>query len=142
MNDVRRISTDEASARLAEGFIYVDVRSAEEFESGHPARALNVPFMHAVQGTMQPNREFVEVMKRAFSTDTRLVLGCASGTRSAAAATALAAAGFLELLELRAGFNGVRDPFGQLVEKGWLAAGLPVSLASAGTRYADVKQRT
>ena len=142
MSDIRRISADEAHACMQQGHTFVDVRTEEEFDAGHPAGALNVPFMLSVQGTMLPNADFLSVMTRAFPKDARIVLGCAAGNRSARAATALASVGFSGLLDLRPGWNGARDAFGQVVEKGWLAAGLPTALAACGGSYADVKQRT
>ena len=90
MSDIRRISADDAHACMQQGHTFVDVRTEEEFDAGHPAGALNVPFMLSVQGTMLPNAEFLSVMTRAFPKDARIVLGCAAGTRSARAATALA----------------------------------------------------
>ena len=43
MPTVTRLSVQEASERLASGFTYVDVRTPEEFEAGHPPGAVNVP---------------------------------------------------------------------------------------------------
>ena len=42
------------------------------------------------------------------------------------AAQALEKAGFTELLEQRAGWDGAKDPFGQILEPGWSRVGLPV----------------
>lgn len=43
MANLTRISPQEASQKLAEGWTYVDVRTVEEFEAGHPPGAVNVP---------------------------------------------------------------------------------------------------
>jgi len=60
----------------AEGWIYVDVRTEEEFGAGHAAGAWNVPFaVRDAAGRMAPNPEFLAVMKRRFPSDARLVLG-------------------------------------------------------------------
>jgi len=126
MSDPTRISPQEASAKLAEGWTYVDVRTTEEFEAGHPPGAVNVPLMHAGPGGFVPNPDFVRVMTAAFPTDAKLVLGCKSGGRSARAAQALAGAGFESVLDQRAGWDGTRNPFGQVTEPGWSRAGLPV----------------
>ncbi len=40
---ITRLPPDEAKAKLDEGFTYVDVRTEEEFEEGHPEGAVNVP---------------------------------------------------------------------------------------------------
>jgi len=63
-----------------EGWTYLDVRTVEEFEGGHPVAALNVPFaVRDAGGRMVPNPDFVPVVKRRFAKDARLILGCAAG---------------------------------------------------------------
>lgn len=142
MSAVRRISTDEARALLAAGYTYVDVRTEAEYAAGHPAGAVHVPFLLPVEGGMAPNAAFVRSMKDAFGLEDRLVLGCASGQRSARAAAILAEAGFTALADLRPGFLGVRDAFGQLIEKGWQAAGLPVEFGMPGNGDESSRRRT
>jgi rhodanese-related sulfurtransferase len=83
MTDPTRISPQEASAKLAEGWTYVDVRTTQEFEAGHPPGAVNVPIMHAGAGGMVPNADFLAVMTAAFPWDAKLVVGCKAGGRSA-----------------------------------------------------------
>ena len=58
--------------KLAEGWTYVDVRTTQEFEAGHPAGALNVPIAHR-EG---PNPDFLRVMKANFPLDAKIVVGC------------------------------------------------------------------
>ncbi len=43
---VKRVTPPEAAALLAEGWIYLDVRSIPEFDLGHPTGAVNVPLLH------------------------------------------------------------------------------------------------
>jgi rhodanese-related sulfurtransferase len=126
MTDPTRISPQEASAKLAEGWTYVDVRTVEEFEAGHPPGARNVPLMHGGPGGMVANPDFLPVMRAVFALDATLVVGCKSGARSLRALRALVGTGFTRVLEQRAGWDGVRDAFGQIVEPGWSRAGLPV----------------
>ena len=136
MADIERISPVEASQKLADGWTYVDVRTTQEFEAGHPAGALNVPIAHR-EG---PNPDFLRVMKASFPLDAKIVVGCKSGMRSARAAQALAAEGFTSILDQRAGWDGSRNPFGQVVEAGWVPAGLPhESGAPAGRSWADLQ---
>ena len=60
----------------AEVWIYVDVRTPEEFHAGHVAGAWNVPFaLRDRAGRMAQNAEFLAVLKRIFPSDARLVLG-------------------------------------------------------------------
>lgn len=137
---VDRISPDEALRWMRElGYRYLDVRSEVEFELGHPEGAYNLPWQHdpAAPAT---NPEFIAVAERAFAKDAQLIVGCRSNRRSAKAIAALAAAGFTRLAEQRAGMDGTRDPFGGVVEAGWQALGLPVSMhALPGHGYAELR---
>ena len=129
---------DQVKTLLAEGYVYVDVRTEAEFAAGHPAGAINVPVSE--KGVSNP--EFVPVLERALGKDAKIVLGCQSGPRSRRAAGALEAAGFSNVIEMPAGIAGPRDEFGRPVP-GWVAQGLPMETgAPAGTSYADVKSRT
>lgn len=125
MSEPKRVSPQEAQALLAEGYVYVDVRSEAEFAEGHAAGAYNVPLMHAGGGGMTPNTRFREVMRARFPLDAKLIVGCKAGNRSLRAANALLADGYTDVVDQRAGWDGVRDPFGKLSEPGWGPAGLP-----------------
>lgn len=124
---VRRVSPEEAKSLLDLGYSYVDVRTVEEFHALHPVGALNVPLLNAMTASGPANAVFIATMERLFSREARIVIGCASGVRSLRAAELLAAAGFTDAVDQRAGIDGVRGPFGNLVEKGWAEAGLPVT---------------
>jgi rhodanese-related sulfurtransferase len=140
---VDRISPEEARRRMDEDdWTYVDVRSVPEFEQGHPAGAYNVPLMHMSAGGMEPNPDFLPVMEAAFDKDAKLILGCKSGGRSLRAAEMLEAAGWTNVVDQRAGWGGSRDPFGQLSEPGWEAAGLPrASDPEPGHAWADLETK-
>jgi rhodanese-related sulfurtransferase len=142
MTDPTRISPQEASAKLAEGWTYVDVRSTEEFEAGHPPGAVNVPLMLAGPGGMIPNGDFVRAMCAAFPFEAKIVVGCKAGGRSLRAAKALLGAGFTSVLDQRAGWDGARNAFGQVTEPGWSRAGLPAEQGQpAGRSWEDVKKK-
>ena len=139
--EVRTVSPEEASALLAEGYLYVDVRSEAEFEAGHVPGAFNVPLNQQGPSGPMPNPEFVPVMEQAFGTSERLIVGCKMGSRSKRAVDQLARAGFENLAEMSAGWAGSRDAFGRAVP-GWTAKGLPAEQGKpAGQAYADVKRR-
>jgi rhodanese-related sulfurtransferase len=143
MPDVKRLSPAEAHKLLADGYVYVDVRSEPEFASGHPAGAYNVPLMHMGGGGMTPNPRFLEVMKASFPSDAKLVVGCKAGGRSLRAAEALIGAGYSSVVDQRAGWEGVRDAFGQVTEPGWDPAGLPKeSGAPEGRAYAALEKKS
>ncbi|MGD0676955.1 MAG: rhodanese-like domain-containing protein [Polyangiaceae bacterium] len=140
MTEIKRISPQEASEKLADGWTYVDVRTSEEFAAGHPQGAVNVPIAHAGAGGMVPNPDFARVMKALFPLDAKIVVGCKAGGRSLRAAQALVAEGYAEVLDQRAGWDGARGPFGQLAEPGWSRLGLPSETGeSPGRSWADVK---
>jgi rhodanese-related sulfurtransferase len=142
MTNPTRISPQEASTKLAEGWTYVDVRTTQEFGAGHPAGAVNVPLMLSGGAGMTPNPDFIRVMNAAFAKDAKIVLGCKAGNRSLRAAQMLVADGFSSVLEQRAGWDGARDPFGQMGEPGWSRVGLPVEQGQPGGRtWEDMKSK-
>ena len=61
------IMPDEAKRRLdgVDGWTYVDVRSVEEFASGHPRGAYNIPIAsrHPTVGNLVFNAEFLQVVQ-------------------------------------------------------------------------------
>jgi rhodanese-related sulfurtransferase len=137
-----RISPAEARTLLDEGYVYVDVRSEPEFEESHPTGAYNVPLLHMGAGGMTPNPDFLAVMKATFPTDAKIVVGCKAGGRSLKAANALLEAGYTNVVDQRAGFDGARDAFGAFTEPGWKPAGLPVESGKpAGRSYADLAKK-
>ena len=131
-----RISAETAARAMREqGAIYVDVRSVEEFELGHPEGAYNVPWL--VDG--QPNPAFGGVVAGALGRERPLIVGCQTGQRSGPACAALLAAGFRQVVEQHAGYAGQRDAFGRIVEQGWQRAGLPVAMSAlAGRSYREL----
>jgi rhodanese-related sulfurtransferase len=132
---VKRVSPQEADVLVREeGYVYLDVRSIPEFEAGHPARAYNIPLLHATPSGMRPNGDFMPVVLAVFPKDTKLVIGCRSGNRSLRAAEALMSAGFGDVVDQRAGMDGARNPFGQVEEPGWESAGLEVSIDAQPNR--------
>jgi rhodanese-related sulfurtransferase len=139
---VQRISPREAHALVCEqGYVYLDVRAVPEFDTGHPPGAYNVPLLTPrAGGGMDENAHFIDEVRAALPGATKIVVGCASGVRSLRAAELLGAAGFREVVEQRAGIEGVRDPFGRVREKGHRAEGLPLSTrAEPGRSHAAIR---
>lgn len=124
--NVRVVTPREAKALMEDGWRYLDVRSAPEFEEGRPRGAINVPWQHMTASGLVQNARFVEDVAAALPSTTRIVVGCKSGNRATHAATALALAGFDEVVVCRAGWDGVRDHFGSVREPGWSRLELPV----------------
>jgi rhodanese-related sulfurtransferase len=123
------------------GAVYIDVRSEREFANGHPAGAVNIPvaFPDPARG-MMANPDFVNVVKKNFSKDTKIFVGCQAGPRATAAARMLEQAGFQDISNLVGGFGGMRDQMGTVIAPGWAASGLPVSSDNGeGVSYASLK---
>jgi len=127
----RRVSPADANALIEkEGYSYVDVRSVQEFQAGHPKGAYNVPLLDMGPMGMAPNPDFLKVMEKTFPKDSKLVVGCKMGGRSLKAASMLDAAGFANVVDQQAGFDG------------WRPAGLPVSAeAEPDHSYAGILQK-
>lgn len=143
MSEVTRVLPAEAYTKMKdEAFTYVDVRTEEEFEAGHPEGAVNVPLMLAGAGGMTPNPDFLSVMEKAFAKDAPLIIGCKVGGRSARAAEALTAAGYTRLLDQTAGWDGTKGTFGELVTPGWSRTSLPTENGHPeGRSYASLRAK-
>lgn len=92
--EVARPSQDPATARslIASGAVVIDVRTADEFATGHLAMAVNLPV-----GEL-PGR-LAEVDRLVGGDRTRpIVVYCAAGSRAARARTALEAAGYTNVV--------------------------------------------
>jgi rhodanese-related sulfurtransferase len=142
MTVIQRVSPAEAQQLMNEqGFLYLDVRSEPEYAAGHPVGSHNVPLMNAGPGGMEPNPDFLAVVQANFPKDARLLIGCKAGGRSFKAGEVLINAGYTGIINQGAGFEGPRDAFGALIEKGWGPAGLPVETVTAGGSYAELKKK-
>lgn len=160
------ISVLEAAQMLAaepKNTFLVDVRTRPEYALlGHPPKAYNVPWRFATsdfqvkdgpygggkapftgyQLSVQPNPNFVGVVKSLFKPEDRLLILSTQGQWGAAAADALFQAGFKKVFNLEHGFLGQRlnsEKQHELAEKfspysgtrgrvnGWVYWGLPVT---------------
>ncbi|MCI0527432.1 MAG: rhodanese-like domain-containing protein, partial [Nitrospira sp.] len=78
-----------------------------------------------------------------FPKDTKLIVGCQSGGRSARAAEILQQAGYTQIVHMPAGFGGARDSFGQIVQPGWAPLNLPVTNDNGeGVSYESLAAKT
>lgn len=137
----KEVTNEEAAALLEAGggHVYVDVRSVPEFQDGHPAGALNVPVMHRKAYGLALNADFLAVMEARFPRDSKLLVGCLSGQRSARAAEILTAAGYTDVSNVSGGFGGLRSPSGESLAAGWTELGLPTGSGDpAGRSYASL----
>ena len=142
---VKQVGVKDAHTLQTEGCTYVDVRSTPEYDRGHAAGAVNVPLAHLdpATGRMQPNPDFLAVMKATQAADAGLLIGCQMGGRSARAAEILAAAGYTDVSNVLGGFGGARDrATGRVLHEGWAEAGLPVETEpTPGGSYAELRKK-
>lgn len=109
------------------GAVYLDVRTEEEFAAGHPRGALNVPIgtPDPMRMGLQPNPDFLTVVRAAIPTGTPVLVGCKTGPRAEIAARAMAADGYTNVRWVMGGFSGIVDPTGAMRAPGWQTLGLP-----------------
>lgn len=143
---VRQVRPEEAADALQQDAeaVYLDVRTPEEFERGHPPGALNVPVFERDPGTGQPrfNEDFLDVVTAVVPADRKVLVGCASGQRSLQAAALLQQRGYTDVANVDGGFTGKTDMLGQLLEQGWQQLELPVEEGDGDERsYAALVQR-
>ncbi|XP_031477833.1 thiosulfate sulfurtransferase 16, chloroplastic [Nymphaea colorata] len=100
---------------LQAGHRYLDVRTAEEFNAGHPIGAINIPYMFKNGEEMTKNPKFLEEVSQHFGEGDQIIVGCKSGRRSLLAASDM----------LAAGYSGVTDVSGGYTD--WVEKGFPTN---------------
>lgn len=124
------------------GYIYLDVRTVEEFAEGHVPGAWNIPVFvrDEASGGLTTNDRFLPVVKANLSKDARLVVGCRSGGRSAKAVQLMRQAGFTHLINMAGGFAGAKDEAGGVAVPGWSMLNYPTQRGHGGNRgYATLR---
>ncbi len=141
-----RQSTPEDAAEILRkkpDAAYLDVRTVEEFQAGHPAGAYNIPVVF-FDTTRRPvaNPDFEQVVQAAFPKEKTIIVGCQAGTRSQRACEILQSLGFRDVTNMQGGFGGARGPGGVVTTAGWKERGLPVESSSRpGAGYEDLKKK-
>ena len=102
LSGVKRLDAVEYLKMRSTDHVLIDVRSPGEWASGHAPKALHIPV------------DDIANRLREIPADKPVVVVCASGNRSAMAATALAKNGFSPVFNFSGGMGA------------WKAAGLPV----------------
>lgn len=127
---VKQISAEKAHEVMNGGgqAVYIDVRTPGEFAKGHPPSAINVPvvFPNPATRQMEPNPDFLDVVKRHVPAEGKVIAGCQMGGRSQMAAQLLVEAGYSDVSNMMGGFGGARNPMGEVVTPGWLQMEYPV----------------
>jgi phage shock protein E len=143
---VQNVTAEEAKEILDSdsNVVYIDVRTENEFMSGHVPNAVNVPVVLPDPATrqMRPNPEFVRVVSTHFPKNKRIIVGCQMGGRSQLAAQILGQEGFEAVSNMQGGFGGAKDAMGRTVALGWSQLGFPVEMeVPAGSSYAELKNK-
>ena len=105
-NGYRQISMDEAISIMDEetGYIILDVRTAEEYSSGHIPDAINIP-----NESIDANSS--EEITALPDKEQMILVYCRSGNRSKQASQKLAALGYTNIVE----FGGINSWPGEVV---------------------------
>ena len=100
----RQVSSDEAVLLMDEstGYVILDVRTAEEYRSGHIEGAICIP--NETIGK--------DVQEKLPDKNQRIFVYCRSGNRSRQAASKLAALGYTDIIE----FGGINSWKGKTVK--------------------------
>ena len=93
--EIREITTHQAAELLADDYVALDVRDPEEYDQG----AL-VGSLHISRGQLES-----QIEQRIPETDTKIVVYCAGGARSAFATKTLNELGYSEVVSMMGGFN-------------------------------------
>tara|TARA_R110001583_G_scaffold1583_4_gene12348 strand:+ start:1564 stop:1992 length:429 start_codon:yes stop_codon:yes gene_type:complete len=107
LSGVKSITTQEATLLInKQDAIVVDIRSKEDFQSGHIVNAKNITLSQIEKGTFPA----IENHKQ-----TPIIVVCDTGVRSASAASKLVKAEFTQVTQLFSGMSG------------WKSANLPTT---------------
>jgi rhodanese-related sulfurtransferase len=143
--EIKRVTPEKAKELLDSnsGYVYLDVRTVQEFDAGHVLGAKNIPVLAPdAAGRMQLNPRFVEIVEANFDKDAKLITGCQMGGRSLKAAGLLLSSGFSDVVDMRGGLRGETDSAGRLTFPGWEPRGLPTSRDSQpGDRYENLSTK-
>ena len=111
---IQEIEPAELKAEHGDQLVLIDVREPDEFAEGHIDGAVNMP-----RGTLEfvvgrhPVLAAIAEESPAELADTKIVLYCGSGARSALAAQSLMAMGFKNIHSLAGGVRAWREDIGQ-----------------------------
>ncbi|MEZ5165543.1 MAG: ThiF family adenylyltransferase [Acidimicrobiales bacterium] len=96
---ITEVDTAAGEGLLAEGYTLLDVREPDEYEQGAIPGSIHIP-----RGQLESNIE-----NRVPDRDTRLVVMCAGGVRSAFAVQTLEQLGYANAVSMDGGFNKWKD---------------------------------
>ena len=129
--DIKRIDPEEARGRLdsEQGYICLDVRTEEEFATGHIPAAVNIPVVekNPMGLGLVPNPDFLSQVEQQFDKDRKIITLCLRGTRSMHAAMMMMALGYTEVVDMQGGYDAEMDAGGNVVVEGWARRNFPTT---------------
>ncbi|XAR73719.1 Thiosulfate sulfurtransferase [Bertholletia excelsa] len=102
--DPMTVPATVAHELIQSGYRYLDVRTPEEFGSGHAVGAINIPYMFKSGPGMAKNPKFMEEVLTKFKKEDAIVVACMAGKRSFMASRDLVSAGYKEVKDFSGGF--------------------------------------
>ncbi|XP_061367746.1 thiosulfate sulfurtransferase 18-like [Gastrolobium bilobum] len=89
------------------GYVYLDVRTVQEFEKGHvdADKIINIPYMLDTSKGKVKNPDFLKEVSSACNKEDHLIVGCQSGVRSLYATADLLADGFKNVNDMGGGYQ-------------------------------------
>ena len=124
--------------------VYIDVRTEEEFAEGHPEGAINIPIgtPNPLMQRIDPNADFLDVVRASVPEHTPIVVGCRAGPRAELAANVLSQNGYPKVRWILGGFHGMSDAMGMVVAPGWRELGFPESRdVGEGVGYSSLRKK-
>ncbi|KAE8697305.1 Rhodanese-like domain-containing protein 17 [Hibiscus syriacus] len=108
----------ETKHLIQSGYVYIDVRTVEEYKKGHveAEKILNIPYMFNTPEGRVKNPEFLKEVSSFCKENDPLILGCQSGVRSLHATADLLKSGFKNVTNMGGGYLA------------WTEKGFPINL--------------
>ncbi|XP_055961504.1 uncharacterized protein LOC126678548 [Mercurialis annua] len=104
--EVVTVDVKAAKDLLQSGYVYLDVRTTEEFMKGHvhSEKILNIPYMFNTPEGRVKNPKFLQEVSAVCKLDDHIVVGCQSGVRSLYATADMLSAGFKDASNMGGGY--------------------------------------
>ncbi|KAI4327745.1 hypothetical protein L6164_020170 [Bauhinia variegata] len=106
-SEVVTVDVHSAKSLINKGYVYLDVRTVEEFEKGHvdAEKILNIPYKFITPEGRVKNPEFLKEVSAACNKEDHVIVGCQSGGRSLYATADLLADGFKDVNNMGGGYR-------------------------------------
>ncbi|MED6108449.1 hypothetical protein PIB30_024019 [Stylosanthes scabra] len=105
-SNVVTVNVAAAKGLIHTGYLYLDVRTVQEFRKGHvdAANIINIPYMLDTPNGRVKNPDFLKEVSSVCNKQDHLIVGCQSGVRSLYATTDLVADGYKNVKDMGGGY--------------------------------------